>query len=120
MNREWNASVYPASEFAAHLGKWDELNRKSGRSLLLDGAVVAALVDFFGNGDELLLLARRQEQLVAAGIFEPARPGVWRTFQPSQAPVAPFLATPDSLDDDLPAQIAHALPGRVMTSYNFV
>jgi len=115
MKKELKVSVYPASEFADYQSQWDALNETSARSLLLDSAVIAALLDFFGKGDERLLLAHSEGQLVTAGIFEQARPGVWRTFQPSQAPVAPFLATSDNLDDALFAQIASGLPGRVMT-----
>lgn len=100
-------TVVPASDFARHAGRWARLHAAGHRSPLLAADFVAALLDVFGSGRELLAwhgAGDGDDVPDAMTIVTPGRPGIWNTFQPAQAPVGLWLQR-----DAGPA--AHWLPG---------
>ena len=87
----------PATKLAEEAATWRELNRRHADSPLLDPDFLLPAISRFGSGEERLCLAHDDEGPVAGAIVARARPGVWNTFQPSQAPIGPLvLARPGS------------------------
>lgn len=108
-------TVVPARDFARHAARWQGLHAAGAASPLLAADFVQALLDVFGSGRELLAWHSDGDGDEAAPdamtIVTPARPGVWSTFQPAQAPVGLWLqrdAAP--VADRLPG-LLQALPG---------
>jgi len=105
-------SLVPADELSVLAGQWDAINRRGTNLPILDAAFYIAALANFGNGEELLAIAHADDgSAVAAGILVKRRPGVWATFQPSQAPLGAWLA--DSAVDSqlLWSGLRRALPG---------
>jgi hypothetical protein len=96
--------------FDARATEWDRLNARLCDHVLLDSRFVAPLVRHFAT-DRTLLAASTDPSAVGMLLLEEARPGVWSTFQPSQAPLGLALLPPGprlllALDD-----LIRALPG---------
>jgi CelD/BcsL family acetyltransferase involved in cellulose biosynthesis len=78
--------------------RWDALNRElHGGHPLLDTRFVAPLLEHFGSARVRVAACFAADALRAAALVEPSSPLAWRTFLPSQAPIAPVLFDP-SLD----------------------
>jgi CelD/BcsL family acetyltransferase involved in cellulose biosynthesis len=114
---EWSSTpdmswqFLPASRFSEHASDWDALQRATTDTPFLASAFLAPALAEFGTGKELLALHRQGGRLDAATLVRPAGRGMWETFQPSQLPLGPWLA---SAQDDLPARtrsLVQALPG---------
>jgi hypothetical protein len=108
--------IFPVSEFLQFEKQWDALNAKSANNPLLDGDFVALLLKNFSAGEEQLAVFGDLAQAMA--IVKRRRPGVWESFQPSQAPIGLWLA-----DRKLPWQktlpsLQRALPGCVLLGIN--
>ena len=73
-----------AGAFTSLASEWDSLNKKAGGHVLLDSDFVGPLIHYFGN-DEVLIA--RETQGNSAALVTRKSPGVWETFQPSQAPI---------------------------------
>ena len=107
-------TLFPAREFARHIGDWAQLHAALGplhASSLLAPAFVAPLIEQFGRGDELLACLREGGKVRAMAIVRPSRRGAWSTFQPAQAPVGLWLQE-ENLDTAAAARsLLGALPG---------
>ncbi|WP_296951544.1 GNAT family N-acetyltransferase [uncultured Massilia sp.] len=104
-------TLLPAAGFMAHAARWDALRATGPSAPVLDSYVVGALLDAFGAGAELLALCEDAAGPAAAAVLAPQGAGRWATFQPSQAPVGPWLQRPGLDTDALLAGLVRALPG---------
>jgi len=93
-----------------HRALWEELHEAVDRHVLLDFEFVQRLVQYFGSGHTLCGVANRSD-MRGMVLVERVRPGMWQTFQPSQAPIgAILLARQGDSVASLRALIRH-LPG---------
>jgi Acetyltransferase (GNAT) domain len=102
----------PCSRFSEHLAAWDALQFASTNTPFFESGFIVPLLDEFGSGKELLALHRSARGVDAATIVQPVGKGMWQSFQPSQLPLGPWLATKPH--DDLGARLRSlvtALPG---------
>ena len=105
-----NAAVAATDEF---WGEWDGLNARLNQSHpLLDSRFVRPLLECFGTRAERMLTCRVNGRLAAAAIVVQRHAGIWETFLPSQAPLAPVLIA----TRDVARQALRHLPGFVLFS----
>jgi CelD/BcsL family acetyltransferase involved in cellulose biosynthesis len=108
---DYRWKLLPAAELARHRDAWDELLGKTCRhAFLSSGFLLQALKDF-AQGDELLAVASTADGWLAAAIVKPRGWGRWASFQPSQLPLGPVLATPGTDITHLAQSLRRALPG---------
>jgi CelD/BcsL family acetyltransferase involved in cellulose biosynthesis len=90
MKLAWH--ITPANRLPEFREAWDDLNRRlhNGHPLL-DSRFVAPLVQHFGAATDRLVVGTQRGKPVAMALLTPKRFGVWQTFLPSQAPIAPVL-----------------------------
>ncbi|MGH8550281.1 MAG: GNAT family N-acetyltransferase [Methylococcales bacterium] len=91
--------------------EWDALNVAGKNVPMLDARFFELLLTEFSSGKEQLAICRDADSIVAAGLIFPSRTGVWQTFQPSQAPIGPWLQRPDVSTKHLLSNLLNALPG---------
>ncbi len=96
----------PAAGFGAHARQWDALQAQTVASPMLQADFVAALLDAFSNGDELLAISND-----AMAIVRPHGRGSWATFQPAQAPLGMWIERPGLDRAGALASLLRALPG---------
>lgn len=99
-------TLTPAADFAAHAARWDALQAQSVATPMLQADFVGALLDAFGNGDELLAISAD-----AMAIVRPHGRGSWATFQPAQAPLGMWIERPGLDRAGALASLLRALPG---------
>jgi CelD/BcsL family acetyltransferase involved in cellulose biosynthesis len=104
-------TLLPATGFAAIAPRWDALRALGPAAPVLDAAFVAALLDNFGDGSELLALCEDGTRLLAGAVLTSESRMRWSTFQPAQAPVGLWLQRPDADLGALLASLTRALPG---------
>jgi CelD/BcsL family acetyltransferase involved in cellulose biosynthesis len=91
---------------------WDALNARCMALPFMRAQVVAAALEHFGSGQEVLLIGRDGATVMAMVVATPAGPLQWSSFQPSQLPLGAWLVdrqlglTAVSLD-----LLKRALPG---------
>lgn len=78
-----------------HRDAWRALNARSFRSPVLDPDFIEPLLQIFGRGNERLAICGDPQRPRAMGLITTRKPGAWETFQPDQAPIAPWLVEPD-------------------------
>ena len=83
--------VYPISEFKNHRDCWQRLNQEVTGSPLLDLLFISPLLHTFSSGNEILACYESNNKLLAMAILKPDSMGRWTTFQPSQAPIGPWV-----------------------------
>lgn len=110
-------SLLPARDFAEHAASWAALNHVGPADALLMPQFVQPLLREFGDGGEWLAIWRQPDQQIGIMTIVCARkPGVWETFQPSQAPVTLWLERPGAVAPaalpDLLSELMRALPGK--------
>ncbi len=96
--------------FEDHYDQWDAINRTQGNHILLDSRIVSLYLKHFSK-TPLLLGFSDDNTFPGAIILEPQRFGLWKTFQPAQAPLGLFIL---SNPVNIPFQIEnllHSLPG---------
>lgn len=69
-------------------------NSRTPHPLLHRDFLLPAL-EHFGDGVTKILAGRQADRLVLLAPVAPARPGYWRSFSPSQLPIAPLVVAPD-------------------------
>ena len=87
----WTVIQAHALAHPEHSARWRALHHDSGGSPVLALEFVAAALAVFGRGNEYLAWHEQDGQVDIMTIVAPARPGVWSTFQPAQAPVGLWL-----------------------------
>jgi hypothetical protein len=90
--------------------EWDALNQGQHNHILLDSRFVSLLLRHFGSSEVLLGISNDPHK-PGMVLVERRSPGIWETFQPSQAPMGLLLfgfmdENGDSLND-----IVRSLPG---------
>ncbi|MEC5397278.1 GNAT family N-acetyltransferase [Uliginosibacterium sp. H1] len=110
MSIRWE--FHAASAFPTLAGRWDALNQRAGNLPFQDSRFIGPLLKHFGDGKQLIALATDGADTVAGGILQPGGLGRWTSFQPSQMPLGPWLATASAWQDaDLLPALARSLPG---------
>lgn len=102
---------HDASRFADLAPAWRELHAAGSASPLLHADFVQALLDAFGDGDELLACCERDDVVLAMTLLARRGGGAWSSFQPAQAPIGLWLARPGVALDGLMASLLRDLPG---------
>jgi len=103
---------YPAARFAEFAPQWRALHAGGAASPLLDADFMAALLSAFGGGAELLACCDDGGGApLAMALFEKSGRGAWRSFQPAQAPIGPWLTRPGVDTSALLAALVRDLPG---------
>jgi len=87
--------LYPISEFKNYQDDWQRFNLEASNSPLLSLEFILPLLQIFGKGDEVLTCYKNNNELQAMGIIKPKNQWVWTTFQPSQAPLSPWIQKPN-------------------------
>lgn len=103
-------TLEPAAGFAQWAPEWRALNAATLATPLLAPEFVAPLLAYFG-ADVLMARCHHAGEVVAMALVWPRRPGVWETFQPSQAPIGMWMHKPGVSLGDLMARLMRALPG---------
>jgi Acetyltransferase (GNAT) domain len=88
---------------------WDALNAATGDHVLLDSLLVDCLLRHFGSDD--VLLAAQDEPPGAMALLQKKSPGVWETFQPSQAPLGLIVSGARNLSGLSLRSLLQATPG---------
>src|SRR5437868_525314 len=83
-----------AKDFSKHSVVWDEINQSTHRSPVLTSAFMTILLRDFGTDRKLLAIGYKGETVQAIGVIHRKRSGVWKTFQPAQAPLGAWLHRP--------------------------
>lgn len=102
---------YPAARFAEFAPRWRALHERGQASPMLDADFMAALLAAFSGGAQLLGCCEHDGDTVAMALLEKSGKGVWRSFQPAQAPLGPWLTRPGLDLDALLAALVRDLPG---------
>lgn len=103
--------LHPIDEFTHHLDQWQYLNLEAAASPLLDQAFISPLLQVFGSGKEILACHEKGGQTQAMAILTPHGRRAWGTFQPSQAPLGPWMHTSDMDWPTLLSGLIKKLPG---------
>jgi len=103
--------LLPIGEFQQYREQWQQLNLAGPASPLLDLDFVIPLLTEFSTGKEVLACHENGGRIDAMGILSRSRPGVWQTFQPSQAPLGAWLQRSDVEWDHLLPALRKKLPG---------
>ncbi len=96
--------------FESHRALWDDLNRRSTDSVLLESRFVAPLLRYFGR-PEIYLAVHEDPSRPALALVERKRYGVWQTFQPSQAPLGLIVLGETTSSAELIGSLVRSLPG---------
>lgn len=106
-----NWTLHPASRFAQYKDTWGAINAAGADSPLLHTDFIEPLLQHFAAGGELLAICGDIANARAMALLTSRKPGIWETFQPSQAPLAAWVCTPSlSWEVDLP-NLLRTLPG---------
>ncbi len=102
-----------AQHFPALSKTWDAINRSRGNHILLDSGFIAPLLRNFDDGKALLGI---NEDASGSGfaLVVQKNPGLWETFQPSQAPIGLFILEQPRSGAKQIQMLARALPGFAM------
>ena len=104
-------TLLPAGQFATHAARWQELNRASVASPLLEPAFVQPLLTEFGDDHVRLAVCERDGRTVAMALLRKSQQGAWQTFQPSQQPLGMWLHLPGQALPELMDSLLRSLPG---------
>lgn len=104
----------PATDFPSCAALWDTINHLGSGSALLQARFVTLLLRFFGHGRMRLGIATNAGAPVAMSLIEPARPLVWTSIQPAQAPLGLWLTAPDLDHGEAARTLLRSLPGSAL------
>jgi Acetyltransferase (GNAT) domain len=101
----------PATDcFQESISEWDALNQSIHNHILLDSGFVSLLLRHFGGHD--IWYGRSTAPLDMGAILVVKKaPGIWETFQPSQAPLGPLLLSSCERIQDSLRELMAGLPG---------
>jgi CelD/BcsL family acetyltransferase involved in cellulose biosynthesis len=101
--------------------RWNALNDGAGAVPVLASEMIVAGLDTFGTGLERLVVATRDERVVAMAVMVQTSRLHWSTFQPSQLPLGALVAGPGEDLSALGADLMRsALPGALVVSFTQV
>ena len=101
--------LLPAADFARHAQAWQSLVAQRRRTPPYEREFVEAMVAVFATPATVLAICGDPEAPCAMGLLE--RNAGWQTFQPSQAPLSPWVQSTSVSYEDLLPGLARALPG---------
>ena len=105
-------SLVSPQRFADFADDWQRFNEQRGNQHpLLDRRFVEPLIDYFCHAGVSLAISRQAGRINAMGFVEHAGQGVWQTFCPSQAPIAPMVRAMGTDPGPMIQEIFNALPG---------
>ncbi len=114
LSLQW--TIHPIEYFIEISGQWQNLNKNTANTLLLDPRFISPLIKHFADKEMVIALAHQKQELVAASILSKKGFGQWQTFQPSQAPLGMWLCQPAHFhDSSFYKKLAKTLPGMVLT-----
>lgn len=99
-----------AASFGQHAAEWDALNALTGHHILLDAVSVQAQLDHLVT-QPVLLAHWTGRDAPAMLLLQRAGAGRWRSFQPSQQPLANVLFSQAAAVDGQLAALMRQLPG---------
>ncbi len=103
--------IAPAKEFLSVRAKWQEVADRASQTVLLDFDFVYSLLQAFGSGNEFLAVYEGRNGPEAATLAYRVKPGVWSTFQPTEACLGIWIQTKDANQQSLAFQLMRQLPG---------
>lgn len=101
--------VIPAAELQSLEGEWNALCPAVATLPILDCRFFGLLLRHFGTGAERVLLCAVDEEPIIIGIVQRSGPFQWETFQPSQAPVGPWMCRDMKVIENVHASLFSAL-----------
>jgi CelD/BcsL family acetyltransferase involved in cellulose biosynthesis len=104
-------SFHKARKFDEFAECWDELNDAASGLPILCAAFVKGLLDEFGDGTELVAIAKNSSSIEAMAVLRRIRAGFWETFQPSQAPLGVWIQRGPEQSKVLAQALVRSLPG---------
>lgn len=103
--------IHPISRYPDFHAAWDALLAESLPIPFLERCFLQPLIEEFGTGNERLAIETEGGSLRAAAIVAPENFGLWQTFQPSQLPLGPWIARPDTDTTVQMRELVKSLPG---------
>jgi hypothetical protein len=103
--------LYPANELRVHQDQWQSLSHEGTACPLLNKDFVIPLLDELGTGMEILGCCEDDNRVQAMAILARTSPGVWQTFQPSQAPLGMWMHRPQAELGPILKELFKTLPG---------
>jgi hypothetical protein len=96
--------------FSSYEHEWDSRNKRVGNHILLDSRLIASLLRYYSNGQEILLA---RETSAGSGMCLLIKVGVgrWSTFQPSQAPIGLMMCETGRDPYQSLQELLRSLPG---------
>jgi hypothetical protein len=102
--------VYEIGALSEFEGDWDSLNRAGANLPIQDAAFFGFVLKEFGNRKEKLAVCEDATGPIAATVLRNSRFSAWQTFQPSQAPLGPWLQKDSVSTTELLEALARSLP----------
>ncbi len=110
-------TIQQVTDFSSIAELWDQVNeRVNAGHPLLDSKFLGPLVDVFCHQD-LYFCGYLDGAYTDVMLLEQGKPGTWRLFFPSQAPLGPMILDSKASDDEISAKFSSlfkALPGLVL------
>src|SRR5262245_51847294 len=104
-------TFFPVREFGAHQDQWQEINLAGPASPLLDSRFVAAAIEQFAEGDELIAVCSKDRIPMAMTILQKIGRGKWEAFKPSQAPLGILVKRASVSLENLLGSLFSSIPG---------
>lgn len=104
-------TFHPITDFERNETAWRTINAKGANTPLLDPDFIAPLIKEFSTEHELLAVYGDETGPQAMALLLRRKPGVWETFQPSQAPLGCWVSESSLPLETLLRSLLHALPG---------
>lgn len=96
--------------FEDHRSTWDALNQAVSHHILLDSGFVSPLLKHFGDSS-VILGVNMDNSVPGMTLLTRRGPGLWETFQPSQAPIGLLLFDKPDPNGEMLLQLMRKLPG---------
>lgn len=111
--RRWE--FIPAVKHSCWIRNWDELNRRSHRSPLLQSWFLLPALKYFGNGRETVAVQKgNDDQIRAMILLSPFNGLRCNLFKPSQVPISTILLTPGEDLLETIRSLLKALPPQIL------
>lgn len=104
-------TFHPIADFERNETAWQTINARGANTPLLHPDFIAPLIKEFSVGDELLAIYGDNTEYQAMALLVRRKPGVWETFQPSQAPLGCWVSESSLPLKPLLRSLLRALPG---------
>ncbi len=113
----WTVRSASALSEEAWQREWNALNAAHGSVPVLECPFIIAGLESFGDGSQRLMVATRDERVVAMAVMTPTSRLHWSTFQPSQLPLGALVVAPGENLEVLGADLLRSVPGAMVASF---